>query len=210
VPTPRAVIDADVLYRRHPRNLLVWHALSGLFRLHWSARILDETRRGLIERNVSRHGEPRPEDVDRTLTRFTGAIERTRTGSLVPDAEIAAYEPHMPNHPKDRHVLAAAVATGATVVVTTNIRDFVVYDAGEFRVEPQTPDDFLTSLLNEATRDSAMGALERHAAFHGWTVPQLLALLANARPSRPALAPRYVERIAELTGFTAGRDLGDP
>jgi hypothetical protein len=45
VPIPRALIDADVLYRRHQRNLLVWHALAGLFELHWSARILDETRR---------------------------------------------------------------------------------------------------------------------------------------------------------------------
>lgn len=202
MPNPRAVIDADVLYRRHPRNLLVWHALAGLFKLHWSARILDETRRGLIERNVSRHGEPRPGDVDRTLTRFTRAIERTRTGSRVPDAEIAEHEPHMPNHPKDRHVLAAAVAIGAPVVVTTNIRDFVVYDAAEFRIAPQTPDDFLTSLLDENSCDSAMGALERQATFHDWTVPQLLALLAAVRADRPAVAPRYVQRISKLAGIT--------
>ena len=116
----------------------------------------------------------------------------------------------MPNHPKDRHVLAAAVAIGATVVITTNIRDFVVYDAGEFQVAPQTPDDFLTSLLDRTTVDAATGALRQHADFHGLTVPELLALLATARPSGPALVPRYVQRITELTGVTAGRDLGDP
>jgi hypothetical protein len=44
----RAVIDADTIYRRHARNLLVWHALEGLFQLYWSRRILDETRKHLL------------------------------------------------------------------------------------------------------------------------------------------------------------------
>lgn len=197
MPIPRAVIDADVLYRRHARNLLVWHALAGLFELHWSARILDETRRHLVERNVARLREPRTEAVDRTLARVTDALEQARAGSLVPEAEIAAHEPHMPNDPKDRHVLAAAVAVGATVVITTNVRDFAVADAAGFRVAPQTPDDFLTSLLDDTTVDAAKRALRDHANFHGWTVPELLTLLATATSDRPAIAPRYVGRLAE-------------
>ena len=44
----RAVIDADNLYCRHTRNLLVWHALEGMFELCWSTRILAETRKNLI------------------------------------------------------------------------------------------------------------------------------------------------------------------
>jgi predicted nucleic acid-binding protein len=200
VPIPRAVIDADVLYRRHARNLLVWHAVAGIFELHWSARILDEARRHLIERNLSVFGEPRAAAVDRTLGRVTEALERSRAGSLVREAEIAAHEPHMPNDPKDRHVLAAAVAIGATVVITTNVRDFAVQDVAEIRVAPQTPDDFLTSLLNRSTVDAAMTALQEHARFHSWTVVELLALLAIAKPDRPAIAPNYVVRIKELTG----------
>ncbi len=199
MPIPRAVIDADVLYRRHPRNLLVWHALAGLFELHWSARILDETRRHLIERNVAAFGEPRAAAVDRTLARVTDALEQARAGSLVPEAEIAAHEPHMPNEPKDRHVLAAAVAVGATVVITTNVRDFAVDNSAGFPVAPQTPDDFLTSLLDDTTVDAAMTALQEHASFHGWTVPQLLNLLGTARPDRPAIAPEYAKRIVELS-----------
>jgi predicted nucleic acid-binding protein len=199
VPVPRAVIDADVLYRRHSRNLLVWHALAGLFELHWSTRILDETRRHLIERNVEKFGEPRAEAVDRTLRRVTDALEQARAGSLVPEAEIAAHEPHMPNDPKDRHVLAAAVAVGATVVITTNIRDFVVDDATGFRVAPQTPDDFLTSLLDDATVDAAMAALQDQARFHGWTTRELLTFLGTATPERLAVAPEYAKRIVRMT-----------
>lgn len=200
MPIPRAVIDADILYRRHPRNLLVWHALAGLFELHWSARILDETRRHLIKRNISRFREPRAEAVDQTLARVTDALEGARAGSLVPEAEIAAHEPRMPNDPKDRHVLAAAVAVGATVVITTNIRDFAVDDAAGFGVVPKTPDDFLTSLLDDTTIDAAMTAIREHASFHGWTVAELLQLLATGTLDRPAITPNYVKRIAELAG----------
>jgi hypothetical protein len=202
VPIPRAVIDADVLYRRHPRNLLVWHALAGLFELHWSARILDETRRHLIERNLAKLGKPRAEAVDRTLGRVTDALEEARAGSLVPETEIAAHEPHMSNDPKDRHVLAAAVAIGATVVITTNVRDFAV-DTIDFDVVPRTPDDFLTSLLDATTADAATAALREHASFHGWSVPELLTLLKATTPDRQAIAPNYAKRIAALKGGAA-------
>jgi len=162
-------------------------------------RILDETRRHLIERNIAKLREPRTEAVDRTLARVTDALERGRAGSLVPETEIAEHEPHMPNNPKDRHVLAAAVAAGATVVITTNIRDFSAGDAAGFRIAPQTPDDFLTSLLDDTTTDAAMIALRDHASFHGWTVRHLLELLATATPDRPAIAPNYAKRIAALS-----------
>jgi hypothetical protein len=45
----------------------------------------------------------------------------------MPVAWIVRYEdliPAMTNHPKDRHVLAAAVRAGAKVIVTYNIKDY--------------------------------------------------------------------------------------
>ena len=44
-----------------------------------------------------------------------------------PDARVTSYEEligSMPNHPKDRHVLAAAVAGRADILVTENLKDF--------------------------------------------------------------------------------------
>lgn len=152
MPIPRAIIDADTLYRRHPRNVLVWHALAGLFELHWSARIVAETRRNLVERNRAAFGEPQATAVDRTLRRVTDALRLGGAGSLVPDAEIAVRLPDMTNDAKDRHVLAAA------------------------------------------------HALRRHARFHGWSISELLALLANAEGGREPLMPRYVRRFEELAG----------
>ena len=57
--SPRVIVDASVLYQRHLRNALVWHSLEGLYELCWSALILDEVRRNLIARNLSRYGEER-------------------------------------------------------------------------------------------------------------------------------------------------------
>ena len=44
-----------------------------------------------------------------------------------PDARVTSYEEligSMTNHPKDRHVLAAAVAGRADMLVTENLKDF--------------------------------------------------------------------------------------
>lgn len=200
MPISRAVIDADTLYRRHPRNVLVWHALAGLFELHWSARILAETRRNLVERNRAVFGEPRAAAVDRTLKRVTDALRLGGAGSLVPDAEIAVREPAMTNDRKDRHVLAVALAASATAIVTTNLRDFPTGVTRPLGVLAQTPDDFLTALLDRETVEAAAHALRRHARFHGWSISELLALLATAQDGREPLMPRYVRRFEELTG----------
>jgi hypothetical protein len=200
VPAPRAIIDADVLYRRHPRNLLVWHAIVGLYELHWSARIVTETRASLMERNCAAFGEPRAAAVDRVLRRVTDALLTARAGEAVPEAEIAARARVMPNHPKDRHVLAAAIATGAGTIVTTNVRDFAPEDIRPLGVVALTPDEFLTSLLNARTADAALAALQRHATFHGWSLAELLTLLSTADGGRTAIAPQYAGRIRALIG----------
>lgn len=49
----------------------------------------------------------------------------------------------MPNHPKDRHVLAAAVYGKVDAIVTLNKRDFPIDCMGTFGVERLTPDEFL-------------------------------------------------------------------
>jgi hypothetical protein len=63
---------------------------------------------------------------------------------LVPQAQIDA----MPNHPKDRHVAAAAVIAGASVIVTSNLKDFKNEDLKPWGIQAQCPDTFLTHLFD--------------------------------------------------------------
>jgi hypothetical protein len=50
----------------------------------------------------------------------------------------------------DRHVLAAAIRAGATVIVTFNLQDFPAEALARFDIETQHPDDFLVCLLDQA------------------------------------------------------------
>jgi hypothetical protein len=49
----------------------------------------------------------------------------------------------MTNNPKDRPVLAAAVACGAQTIVTFNLKDFPPGPLAPWSVEAQSPDEFL-------------------------------------------------------------------
>ncbi len=80
-----------------------------------------------------------------------------------PEAMVTGHEEltgSMPNHEKDRYVLAAAVKAGARVVVTRNLRDFHPMPQG---VEAHSPDDFLLDLFDLAPREM-VGLLRQQAA----------------------------------------------
>ena len=66
-----------------------------------------------------------------------------------PNALVTGHErliAAMPNHPKDRHVLAAAVQVGAQVLITENLRDFPHQVVGGLGIAVQSSDIFLTRL----------------------------------------------------------------
>jgi len=199
MPPPTAIVDSSVLYSRHLRNALVWHSLEGVFELRWSALILDETRRSLIERNLDAYGEERASAVDRVLGRVTSALSSIYPDAEVPAEEIQSLVKQMTNDPKDRHVLAAAVATGSQFVVTANLKDFRPQDTGPHGVEALSADAFLTKLLDEQAVELCSAALANQADFHDWTLKQLLELLGQPGEHRPAWLPQYVCRYEELT-----------
>jgi hypothetical protein len=66
-----------------------------------------------------------------------------------PEAWIEDYEkliPTMTNHPKDRHVLAAAAHAGAKVIVTYYIKDFPRSSLTPYSITVQGPSAFLRDL----------------------------------------------------------------
>lgn len=112
---PVAVYDACVLYPAPLRDLLVRAALAGLVRAHWSDQIHDEWTRNLLAN--------RPELSATSIERCRRLMDLH-----LPEALVTGYESLVPTltlpDADDRHVLAAAVHAGATLIVTFNLADF--------------------------------------------------------------------------------------
>jgi hypothetical protein len=67
--------------------------------------------------------------------------------SAFPEAVVIGYErliEGMTNDAADRHVLAAAIAAGADVIVTDNVRHFPSTACEPYGIEVQTADEFLS------------------------------------------------------------------
>jgi len=147
-----AFYDANVLYPSGLRNFLMYLALTGIFRAHWSAEVHDEWIRNLLKN--------RPD-----LT--TDKLDRTRQlmDKALPDALVTGYEHlidsvELPDR-DDRHVLAAAIHCGARVIVTLNLGDFPAQALDKFSIEAQHPDDFILALL-ENSPDRVTDAARTH------------------------------------------------
>jgi predicted nucleic acid-binding protein len=110
-----ALYDSCVLYPAPLRDLLMWLALSDLFRARWSNDIHEEWIRNLLE--------DRPD-----LTRERLERTRDKMNSNIRDCLVTGYEPLIDGltlpDPNDRHVLAAAIRASADVIVTFNLKDF--------------------------------------------------------------------------------------
>lgn len=95
-------------------------------------------------------------EVERNLPRLGVSPEKARwrvqqMRAEFPDALVTGYDaltPTMLNHPKDRHVLAAAVRAGAALIVTHNLKDFPDWALSPYDINAVSPDDFLLDQLD--------------------------------------------------------------
>lgn len=97
----------------------------GLFRPVWQSEIEEEIRRNGI-RLLERRGldsRAATAALDHTLAQMNSAFPDARLSTRRWRRHLAA----MSNHPKDRHVLAAAVGASASHVVTENTRHFPLH-----------------------------------------------------------------------------------
>lgn len=129
-----AVLDASVLFSIRATNLTLEIAKSGLFQPKWTADIHDEWTRGLLRKNPA--ADP-----------ATIAKRRREMDASFPDALVTGHLPlvaglSLPDL-DDRHVLAAAIAARADVIVTHNLADFPAQALAAHHIEAQTPDEFL-------------------------------------------------------------------
>lgn len=162
-----AAIDACVLFKSGPRDLLLRCAEAALFRPVWSAETLRELERNLLsqrQRAIQRAGADPDAFVQAELQvqRLCAAIHRAFPEALITDATLARFLPRAKNHPKDRHVLAAALAARVHVIVTDNIKDFPDAVLAVLNIESSTADAFLTGLLR-ASPDRVVAIVRQRA-----------------------------------------------
>jgi predicted nucleic acid-binding protein len=149
-----AVLDASVLYPLPLRDTLLRIAETELYDPYWSERILEEVARNLVADKRASEEQAR---------RLIAAMAAAFDGAAVPQAAIDRLEGAMTNEPKDRHVLATAVASDAEAIVTLNLKDFPPEACEPFAIEPLHPDVFLLDLYG-LDSDDVYEALKRQAA----------------------------------------------
>ncbi|MFO0884297.1 MAG: PIN domain-containing protein [Pirellulales bacterium] len=148
------VYDACVMYPAPLRSLLMYLALTDLYRAKWTHHIHEEWMR-----NVQKDYP----DITRNQT------ERIRDlmNAHVRDCLVTHYEPLIESlslpDPNDRHVLAAAIRAGAALIVTFNLKDFPQAALVPYGVEARHPDDFLIDQLSLAS-DIVCSAVRQHRA----------------------------------------------
>jgi predicted nucleic acid-binding protein len=170
-----AVLDANVLYPFSLRDSLLRLAELELYTPLWSARILEEMRRNLVEQQIT------AEQAARIEAAMRAAFEEAEVDA----AEIARLEPAMTTDEKDRHVLAAAVAADSELIVTFDLADFPPQACEPLGVEATHPDDFLLD-LHDLNPEAVHAALEQQAAdlTPPWPLDELLRALTTAGVSR--------------------------
>ena len=172
----QVVLDACVLVNAALRDTLLRIAEPPrLYLPRWSKDIIEETTRTL-ENKLGLSPAQTAHLVQQLRIHFS-------------DCWVEGYEqliPGMNNHAKDRHVLAAAVRTGAQTIVTFNIKDFPAEALASWNVEAQTPDEFLVhqfhldsvAVLAKIQEQAAeRGGMARLLEIHQKSVPAFAALI---------------------------------
>lgn len=184
---PLAVLDACVLVPLVIREVLFAAAAQGMFAPKWTTRIEEEWRGAALKEARGLPTEVIEGDLAIARLRFPEALVQ---GWAAHEGPLSLPDWH------DRHVLAAAIAAEAGVIVTDNLRDFPRKRLAPHGVRAVSSDAFLLELSqrNGAALRRALSEVVAQAPSHALEggAP---ALLKRAR------LPRFAKAAAR--GFEA-------
>ncbi len=132
----KCVLDTNVIYPLWLRDILLWFAFYDLFIPKWSSTIFDEWIRVMHRKGIN-HRE---------------ALRRVKVmNDAFPDAQVKNYESiisslDLPDQ-NDRHVLAAAIRSKSSFIITRNLKDFPSIILNPFGIQAVSPDLFLSALV---------------------------------------------------------------
>lgn len=172
----KALLDACVIYPTVMREMLLGVARAGLYEPLWSPRILEEWALAAAKAGAGVEAMARGE-----IAMAQAAFPRAEV-RLQPGQQDRFWLPD----PGDIHVLAAAVAGHADVIVTANAKDFPRGLLAEEGLSRADPDNFLLGFLEAspapvtAVAESVLSEARRLSG-EDWT---MRALMRKARLPR--------------------------
>lgn len=162
-----AFLDANVLYPALLRNVLMYFAIARLYRPLWSDAVHREWKAAVRRSH--------PDLTERQIARTHRLMIEH-----VPDAMVIGYEKlidglNLPDA-NDRHVLAAALHGGASVIVTSNLKHFPAKALKPHGMTAQPPDAFLADLIDRNPDDAVCALAELRAQLKApaYTVEDLV------------------------------------
>lgn len=187
MPMPDAVyLDTCAIYGIAVADTLLNLAEKNLYEPKWSHDVMQELHRNL----VSNAGltEAKASQRIEGMQRFFGNAEVTNYRHL---------ESSLTCDPKDRHVLAAAIASGASTLVTFNLKDFPPASTAPYDINVVHPDDFLRDQLKQhpETTLAVIGSQAESKRNPPMSVPELLDRLTKAG------VPRFATDVRRQLGL---------
>lgn len=181
-----ALVDACSLVSALGRNTLLSLAAAELYRVRWSETILAETE-GALEGMFAERGADGPGAI---AARQIAAMRRAFPEATVEDYdELAPAADALPD-PGDAHVIAAARACRASVIVTENLRHFPTGPLATLGIEVKSSDEFVADAV-DLDPALALGALAT----------------MRARFEKPELTAEALLLHSESQGFILTADL---
>lgn len=202
------LLDSCVIYPRILCDTLLRVAEDALYQVYFSQEILDGATRNLI-RNGRFDTAKASHFQSCLLNAFPEALVEVPAG-------LAAV---MTNHLGDRHVLAAAVACKAEVIVTFNLKDFLPEALAPWGIEAQHPDVFLSRLCESEGVERLAQIIQKQAEDRKRPETTVLELLSKLEKQVPkfvyqvttdlygqeveAIAKEIIEKMTKPAGSSA-------
>lgn len=187
ISTFTVFIDANVFFGARLRSLVLFMAQSKMFRARWTERVHDEWMRNVAEKRT----------IDMSqLEKIRACMDRSVLNCLVTGYEPLEQSFHLPD-PDDRHILAAAVKSGADLILTFNAKDFPKDLVEPLGIEICDPDEFLLDLFN-ISEDLFIEHVK--ADFHHYKAPPLTfdAYIEALRKADVPKTAALIERLRVL------------
>jgi hypothetical protein len=166
--------------------VLLEAASAGVYRPLWSSEILAELNRTL--RLLQARRGMAPEETDAYLVRLFRQMETSFPDALVTDWESLLNTIQLPD-PGDRHVVAAARAGRADVIVTDNVADF-------------PPTALPAPLIRQSLDEFLLDSLD---LYPGQVIGAVQAVAGRTGRSGPALTTRDIATYLQARGMPALR-----